>query len=214
MPQDRYDAQQASAPADQAPPEDSSAQFREEGVSPEEAGPATDGPPADGGAALVEPADEAIRRLTAEVDEVQDRYLRLAAEFDNFRKRVTRERQEIRARAQAEVVANTLDALDDMGRVTEFDAAQASVQDVLEGVRLVERKLLRDLETAGLARIGQAGERFDPQWHEAVGTVPASSPDDDGTVAAVLQVGYRFGDVLLRPARVRVAMTPDEEESG
>ena len=164
--------------------------------------------------ALVEPAAEAVQRLSAEVEEVRDRYLRLAAEFDNFRKRMTRERAVTWVRAQAEVIANTLDALDDLARVAAIDPSQASVQDVLSGIELVERKLLRELEGAGLARVGQIGDRFDPNLHEAVGAVPASSHEEDGRVAVVLQVGYQFGDVLIRPARVHVSMAPDPDEGG
>lgn len=170
--------------------------------------------PSDPGEALVEPAQEAVVRLTQELEDLRDRHLRLAAEFDNFRKRMARERSELRARAQAEVIANTLDALDDLGRVREVDPSTATVEDVLSGVQLVERKLLRELETAGLKRVGRVGEEFDPHLHEAVGAVPAASPEHDGTVAAVFQIGYQFGDVLVRPARVQVAMAQEGHTGG
>jgi molecular chaperone GrpE len=170
--------------------------------------PSGEGPPGTE-AALVEPAEQAVHRLTDELEQLRDRYLRLAAEFENYKKRVARERAETWARAQADVVSSTLDALDDLGRVTRLDPAQATAQDVLSGIELVERKLLRELEGAGLERVGKVGEDFDPHLHEAVGAVPAASAEDDGTVAEVLQVGYRFGAALLRPARVRVSVAAE-----
>lgn len=154
-------------------------------------------------AALVEPADQAITRLTAELDEARDRHLRLAADFDNFRKRTTRERLETWTRAQADVVARLLDAIDDLARVTALEVTKEAA-DILAGVALVERKLLKELESAGLERLGEPGEPFDPNSHEAIGTVAAQGEAEDGTVADVLQPGYRFGGALLRPARVRV----------
>ena len=153
--------------------------------------------------ALVEPADQAIVRLTAELDEARDRHLRLAADFDNFRKRTTRERLETWTRAQADVVARLLDAIDDLARVTSLEVTKEAA-DILAGVALVERKLLKELESAGLERVGEPGEPFDPNTHEAIGTVAAQGEAEDGTVADVLQPGYRFGGALLRPARVRV----------
>lgn len=168
----------------------------EAGVQPET--------PASTGAALVEPAAQMIQRLSEEVEQLKDRHLRLAAEFDNFKKRTQRERAESWSRAQAEIVASVLDSLDDLGRVAHFDADQTPARDVLAGVELVERKLLRALAGAGLERVGAEGEPFDPHTHEAVSTLPAATADQDHRVASVLQPGYRFGGALLRPARVSV----------
>jgi molecular chaperone GrpE len=156
------------------------------------------------GGAVFEPPQAAVSRLASELEEAQDRHLRLAADFDNFRKRMTRERLETWARAQADVVAKLLDSIDDLGRVASVALDQATAADVLAGVALVERKLLKELEGAGLERIGSVGEPFDPHHHEAIGTLPAQSEADDHTVADVIQPGYRFGGALLRPARVRV----------
>jgi molecular chaperone GrpE len=153
---------------------------------------------------LVEPPEEAVRRLGGELEELNDRHLRLAAEFDNYRKRMIRERAEMRERAQAELVRDMLEAIDDLNRVTSMDHGEAGVKDVLDGVELVERKLHAELERLGVERVGAEGAVFDPNSHEAVGTLPANSPELDGTIAAVLQPGYRFGSVLLRPARVNV----------
>jgi molecular chaperone GrpE len=171
-----------------------------------------DDAPGHDGMQLVEPPDEAIRRLKGELDTVSDRYLRLAAEFDNFRKRVTRERTELRARAQGDLVRRILDSLDDLTRVSAINGTVANLQDVVNGVDLVERKLLRELEEAGLERVGAAGEIFDPNVHEAVGTMPASEEAPPGTIGTVTQLGYRFGGTLLRPARVMVLV--EDEPAG
>jgi molecular chaperone GrpE len=156
------------------------------------------------GGAVVEQAEEQIRRLKDELAQVKDQFLRHAADMDNFRKRTARERTETWARAQADVVSNILDALDDLGRVAHLDPSKTSTQDVLIGVELVERKILKELESAGLERVGVIGEAFDPNRHEAVSTIPAPSADKDHLVSAVFQPGYRFGGGLLRPARVQV----------
>lgn len=161
--------------------------------------------------AVAEPPEA---RLAAELAELQDRYLRLAAEYDNFRKRTTRERLELRTRAQGDLVSALLDALDDLGRVAHLDPQATAAGDVLAGVELVERKMLRQLEAAGLQRIAETGVSFDPHQHEAVAQAPAESPEQDHTVAAILQVGYRFGGQLLRPARVQVHLWSGEGAPG
>ncbi len=165
-------------------------------------------------AAIAEPPEDAAEQIQARLDELQDRHLRTVAEYDNFRKRTARERSEMWQRAQADVVANILDALDDFGRVLDVDPATASAGDVIKGVELVERKLLRELEIAGLERVGQVGEPFDPNHHEAIGSVPAESEEQDHTVGAILQIGYRYGGTLIRPARVQVMMWTGDESEG
>ena len=163
------------------------------------------------GEALVEPAAEAVRRLTQELEQIKDRHLRLAAEFDNFRKRAQRERTEAGSRAQAELIAGLLDCLDDLGRVAHHSPETTSARDLLAGVELVERKLTRALGQGGLERIGAEGDAFDPNLHEAVSTVPAPGPEQDHLVQSVFQPGYRFGGALLRPARVSVFLWHEPE---
>lgn len=153
-----------------------------------------------------------VEALRTELDALNDRYLRLAAEYDNFRKRTVRERTELRERAQADFARQLLETLDDLGRVAALEAENASVHDVIEGIHMVERKLLQELEHAGFERVGAAGEPFDPNHHEAVATHPASERQEPGTIGNVLQPGYRLGNVLLRPARVVVVV--DAEPQG
>jgi molecular chaperone GrpE len=153
-----------------------------------------------------EPATEAIRRLETQLDEARERQLRLAAEFDNYRKRVSRERVEQGDRAQASFVMRLLDVLDDMDRLSAGGGA-ASAEAIREAVGLVDRKLRKELEAAGVERIDPVGQPFDPSVHEAVSTVPPPNPDLDHTVSATFQTGYRFKNSLVRPARVQVYST-------
>lgn len=140
------------------------------------------------------------RRLS----EMQDKYLRLAAEYDNFRKRTARERSEMAGRAQADLVRNLLDGLDDLARFAHVDPSTTDAATMHEGVDMVEKKLLKALTNAGLEIIDPVNQTFDPQTQEAVATEPALSPEDDHVVSRVYQVGYRFNGQLLRPARVVV----------
>ncbi len=172
--------------------------------APDAADPQANGPAAEDGAAPPPSAPEAPTGGDDELSVARDRHLRLAAEFDNYRRRVVRERGEDRQRAQAELVKSLLDVLDDLQRVADFDPETTSSKALHEGAELVERKLLRALETAGLEPVDAEGRAFDPQVHEAITTVPTDSADEDETVADVFQKGYRFQGILLRPARVRV----------
>ncbi len=142
-------------------------------------------------------------KLEGEVAELKDRHLRLAAEFDNYRKRINRERAELSDRAQASFVAKLLDVLDDMDRLVASDPS-TPLSALREGLSAVDRKLWKDLEEAGVERIDPTGDTFDPSQHEAVSTVPAPDPSRDQQVSATFQPGYRFKGVLVRPARVQV----------
>ena len=142
-------------------------------------------------------------KLEKEVAELKDRHLRLAAEFDNYRKRVTRERADLTDRAQANFVAKLLDVLDDMDRLVASEPA-TPLPVLREGLSAVDRKLWKDLEEAGVERIDPTGSTFDPSLHEAVSTIPAPDRSLDHTVSATFQPGYSFKGVLVRPARVQV----------
>jgi molecular chaperone GrpE len=150
-----------------------------------------------------EPASEAIRRLESQLDESRDQQLRLAAEFDNYRKRVSRERAEQSDRAQAALVTRLLDVLDDMDRLS-AEGGGASTESLRKAIELVDRKLRKELEAAGVERIDPVGQAFDPALHEAVSVLPPPRPELDHTVSATFQVGYRFKGALIRPARVQV----------
>jgi molecular chaperone GrpE len=139
--------------------------------------------------------------LQSERDELFDRLQRLAAEFDNFRKRAAREQGEILARANERLVKELLPVLDDLGRALEA-AGEHEEAKLEEGVRLVHRSLASLLEREGLAEIETDG-KFDPHVHEALLTQPSEL--DEGSVLEVIQKGYRLGRRVLRPARVVVS---------
>jgi molecular chaperone GrpE len=134
----------------------------------------------------------------------RDKYLRLAAEYDNYRKRTSRERQEGSVRGQAELLRSLLDALDDLSRFAHVDPATTDTKTVVDGVAMVERKVLKTLTGIGLEIVNPVDQTFDPASMEAVATEPALSREDDHVVAKVYQQGYLFNGQLLRPARVVV----------
>ena len=135
-------------------------------------------------------------------EKVMDDLRRVAADFDNYRKRVAREQLQILARSGERVVAKLLPVLDDLERA--LDAAEQHEEaKVLEGVRMTKDALAGVLASEGVEEIAADGP-FDPHVHEALMTQPAASVEP-GHVAQVVQRGYRIGDVVLRPARVIVA---------
>lgn len=151
-----------------------------------------------------EPTESALERVTAERDELKDRHLRLAAEYDNFRKRSQRERAEWAERAQAELLGKLLEVLDDLDRVVENGGKSASLDDLHQAVTLVDRKLWKELEKFGLEVLEPEGIPFDPSMHEAISQVPAPAAEKAHTIAMTFQAGYRYKGILLRPARVQV----------
>jgi len=147
-----------------------------------------------------------VEALQAERDQLFDRLQRLAAEFDNFRKRSAREQAALIERANERVVKELLPVLDDLGRALEAaeDHEGAKLE---EGVRLVHRALAELLAKEGLSEIDTSG-KFDPHVHEALLSQP--SDEEEGSVIEVVQKGYMLGDRVLRPARVVVAAAKEE----
>jgi len=140
--------------------------------------------------------------------EVDDRLLRLAADFDNYKKRAARERQEYVTHANERLVTELLPILDDLERA--LSAAEEHQEAQLEeGVRLVHRSLAGLLERQGVTPIATDGQ-FDPHVHEALLSQPSEA--EEGTVIDVVQKGYRLGDRVVRPARVVVAAAPAQPE--
>ena len=167
----------------------------------EAAGDGAQDAPAAGGVPVEKGADADVAQQLAEQ---RDKYLRLAAEYDNFRKRSNKERQEAQSRGQADLLKGMLDVLDDIGRFAHVDPASTNAETVVEGVAMVEKKLQKTLGSLGLEVVNPAGQPFDPALHEAVMTEPAASAQEDHLVARVFQPGYLFNGQLLRPARVVV----------
>lgn len=148
-----------------------------------------------------------LDHLQSEFEALNDRHLRLAAEFSNYRRRAESEMTEAWGRAQADLLRRFLEVLDDLQRVSALDPSDeaVSVQSVVDGIDMVERKFTRALEEANVESIDPAsGDPFDPVTMEAVMRVPSPSEGDDDTIDQVFQKGYRFRSHLVRPARVSV----------
>lgn len=148
--------------------------------------------------------EDHISELQRDLTLERDKLLRLAAEFDNYRKRMMRERLEAESRGKADLVREILEPMDDIKRFAHVDPAVTDSSTIVEGVAMVERKLEKSLSAAGLETVNPIGQPFDPARHEAVATEPAETPEEDGTVGRVYQMGYTFNGQLLRPARVVV----------
>ena len=142
-----------------------------------------------------------LEELRRERDAVQDRLLRTAAEFDNYRKRMDRERRDLADYTSADVVTELLPIIDNLER-----ALQAPAQDdpLRKGVELIHKQMLEILRRRGVTPIEALGADFDPNVHEAV-TQEESAQHREGEVMEELQRGYKVGDRLLRPAMVKVA---------
>jgi molecular chaperone GrpE len=145
-----------------------------------------------------------LDRMQKELTVVNDRHLRLVAEFTNYRRRAETELSEAWARGQADMLRSFVDGLDDLQRVGAWQAEGTTVEALIEGVDLVERKFRRALEAAGVEMIDPVGELFDPNIMEAMLGVPTEDPEEDQRVQDVFQKGYSFKGHLVRPARVTV----------
>ncbi|HSC49148.1 MAG TPA: nucleotide exchange factor GrpE [Gaiellaceae bacterium] len=154
--------------------------------------------------------EEQVAALEAERDEHLNDLKRVAAEFENYRKRVARDQESLVARAHERLVKELLPVLDDLERA--LAAAEEHEEATLEeGVRLVHRELEAALRREGLAEIETNGH-FDPHVHEALLSQP--SDRDEGSILEVVQKGYTLGDRVVRPARVVVAAAPRQEDDG
>lgn len=156
-----------------------------------------------------DPMKDELEILQKDMDQLRDQHLRLAADFENYRKRVTGELASGWTRAQADLAESLLEGLDDLQRVSQFTTEDTTLESLIEGVDLVERKLMKALTGAGLEVFDPTGEVFDPNTMEAVMRAPTEKPGQDETVHQVFQKGYLFKDQLLRPARVSVYKDED-----
>jgi molecular chaperone GrpE len=159
---------------------------------------------ADAGAAPVDPAvDPTIDALQRERDELRDRLLRTAAEFENFRKRTERERREFAEWAAADLLGEVLAVLDDFERALAVPSPPEA-KAYRDGVEIIHRQLLELMKKRGVTTVDTHGRDFDPAVHQAVAHDEAPGARD-GEILDELRRGYRLGDRLLRPAMVRVA---------
>ena len=161
------------------------------------------------GSSPAPPAGEAVEQdinaLLAEAQQQRDEYLELArrtkADFENFRKRVAADVQAAQARGKIEVAREVVDAVDNLERALE--TAESS-DGLAAGVEMVLKGLRETLDRNGIEAVDPKGEKFDPNQHEALSTMPVEGTES-GTVVEVMQKGYRMGEQLIRPARVVVS---------
>jgi len=151
--------------------------------------------------------EERIAALEAERDERLDDLKRVAADFENYRKRVARDQESLVTRAHERLVKELLPVLDDLERALAAAEEHEEIK-LEEGVRLVHQELQAALKREGLAEIETNG-RFDPHVHEALLSQPSEA--EEGSVLEVVQKGYRLGDRVVRPARVVVAGPQDAD---
>ena len=171
-------------------------------------------------AAAVDEGDARVAALEAEqealnhrIAELKDRLLRAAADYDNFRKRVARQEQEIQERSRAEALRTFLPVIDNVERALAFAEQMAGGKQVAEGLQLVLRGFFEAFTPQGLSRVEALGRPFDPTKHEAVGQLETVETPA-GCVAQELQAGYLLKERLLRPALVVVAKPPPAATGG
>ena len=164
--------------------------------------------------------EEGLEALRSERDarvreaaESQDRYLRTLAEFDNFRRRIGREREEWRRQAQEELLREILPGLDNFDRALAVAPTPGTDRAFRTGVELIHRDFLSALERLGVRPFVAVGQPFDPARHEAVGRVERADVEDQTVVRETLR-GYLFQERVLRPAQVVVAVHPAAAPAG
>lgn len=142
----------------------------------------------------------------AAVKEVQEKYMRLQADFANFKKRSAAERLQVADTVKSELIAEILPVIDNFERALQVPAEEqsAEVKAFMEGCKMIYKQLTDVLEKAGVRKMEALGKPFDPVYHQAVMRAPVEGYADD-TVAEVLQEGYLLGDTTIRPAMVKVA---------
>lgn len=151
----------------------------------------------------VEPEEELVKK-EQQLNEMRDKYLRLQAEFDNFRKRTAKERLELLQTAGKEVIISLLDVLDDTERATKQLETANDIDAIKGGVNLVFNKLKSTLQAKGLKPMESINTPFDTDLHDAITEIPAPTPDLQGKIVDVLQEGYYLNDKLIRHAKVIV----------
>jgi molecular chaperone GrpE len=150
-------------------------------------------------------SDDVLSKTKTELSEVKDKYLRLMAEFDNYRKRVIKEKTDLILNGGEKVLTSILPVLDDFERAEANMNGQTEVDSLKEGITLIIEKLKHTLEQNGLRRIDPIGENFNVDFHEAIAMVPGNPDELKGKVIDCVQCGYLLNDKVIRHAKVAVA---------
>ncbi|HKQ88934.1 MAG TPA: nucleotide exchange factor GrpE [Candidatus Acidoferrales bacterium] len=153
------------------------------------------------------PLEDQVRKLTAEKDELRDTLLRRQADFENYRKRIERERHQERHRGVEDIIKTLLPVLDAFDNALASAETDSAAAEYVTGFELIRRQLSDLLSKQGLVRIESVGKEFNPHFHHAIDRVETTEQPDN-TVVSELQPGYMFHERVLRPAMVRVAAEP------
>jgi molecular chaperone GrpE len=149
-------------------------------------------------------APDELETTRAELDETKDRLLRLAADFENYKRQAARRESESKERAVKNVLTDLLPVLDNFERAVHASSSSQDIQNLKIGVEFILQQLHEVLRSHGVEPIEAAGQKFDPQFHEAQEEVP-SEEHESGTILDETQRGYRYKDQVLRPTIVKVA---------
>ena len=156
---------------------------------------------ANGSEDITESSDRVSKEL---FDSLNDKFLRLLAEFDNYKRRTAKEKLEMKKIASRDIVSELLDVLDDFDRASKVVPEELKDNSTIEGFRLVHHKLHRVLTNKGLQEMESTGADFDPDLHEAITEIPASDESLKGKVIDTVERGYFLNDVIIRYAKVVV----------
>ncbi len=154
-----------------------------------------------------------LAKATADLAELKDRYLRLAADYDNYRKRARRDVEEGEKKARETLLKELLPVFDNLERASASAADATDAKSVGDGVRMVLRQFLDTLDRVGIQRVAAAGSGFDPMLHEAIQHLETDD-HPPGAIVAEVQSGYKMGDRLIRAAMVVVAKARPAPASG
>ena len=146
-----------------------------------------------------------LETATKTIEEQKDKYLRLSAEFDNYRKRTMKEKAELIKNGGEKTISAILPILDDMERALQNAAKTEDLNAIRQGIELISQKFHKVLEQEGLQKMEPIGEAFDTDYHEAVALVPAPNEEQKGKVLDCVQTGYKLNDKVIRHAKVVVA---------
>jgi len=155
--------------------------------------------------AYVEELEQQIAEKDKQIQEYLGKYRQAAGEFEEARLRLRREISKDVERSRRDILSEMLEVVDNLDRALDSAKASASYEALVQGVEMVRRQFVAKLESFGVKRIETENQPFDPALHEAISSVPAASPEQDGLVVGTVRNGYRIGEDVLRPAAVAVA---------
>jgi molecular chaperone GrpE len=157
-------------------------------------------------------AEDALKKAEKEAAEHYDKFLRISAEFENYKKRSAKDRADLAKYANEQLIRDILPIMDSMERALEHVSSSDDINAFVEGLKLIQEKLSMTLEKNGVEIIETADQNFDPNYHEAMLQVDTDEPDADNKIAEVFETGYLLNGRLLRPAKVSIFKHSEEKK--